>query len=246
MMTAMMPRTAQVRRLKRPTGTSPIRPEGVACRLPRSWDRFEPSFATVMGPPGLAVMGPPACRAPVRSRLAASDHVTGVDVEVAGGVSGGSGERGCRGAALLAGPVPAFEVATAKIVCAMSAQSVTAAAHQIHGAIGVTRGSASSMVGVATSRSAIASTDRTSSSSVMTCCTPSPSTPTVTDPGRTSGRDHLVVTTGSCSGVVGDQMDASQGGGGGPYRCCTADDDNAARRHLSPDRPRTRWTNFRS
>jgi hypothetical protein len=52
-----------------------------------------------------------------------------------------------------------------------------------------------------------------------------------------------VVTTGSCSGVVGDQMDASQGGGGGPYRCCAADDDNAARRHLSPTRPRT---NFRS
>jgi hypothetical protein len=47
----------------------------------------------------------------------------------------------------------------------------------------------------------------------------------------------LVVTTGSCSGVVGDQMDSSLGGGGGPYRCCTADDDNAARRHLSPTDP---------
>ncbi len=84
-----------------PTGLR-VKREHRGCRSPRSWDRLEPSFATVMGPPGLPVMGPPACRAPVWSRPAASDHVITDGVEVAGGVPGGSGARGSRGSAALA------------------------------------------------------------------------------------------------------------------------------------------------
>jgi acyl-CoA dehydrogenase len=38
-----------------------------------------------------------------------------------------------------ASSIPVFEVATAKVICGFSARSVTAAAHQVHGAIGVTR-----------------------------------------------------------------------------------------------------------
>jgi hypothetical protein len=41
------------------------------CRLPRSWDRFEPSFATVMGPPRLPVMGPRRVARGGRGRLSA-------------------------------------------------------------------------------------------------------------------------------------------------------------------------------
>jgi hypothetical protein len=76
---------------------------GRNCRLPRSWDRFEPGFATVMGPPDLPVMGPPSARLPGWSRPAVCGLSRSFDLEVAGGVPGGSCARGSRGFASLAG-----------------------------------------------------------------------------------------------------------------------------------------------
>src|SRR6266540_4703947 len=71
------------------------------CRSPRSWDRSEPVLATFMGPPGLPVMGPPACRAPWWSRTAATDASRSIDLEADGAIPGGVCVRGARGANLL-------------------------------------------------------------------------------------------------------------------------------------------------
>jgi hypothetical protein len=72
------------------------------CRLPPAWDRFGPSFATVMGPPELPVMGPPAARLPWWSRPAVCDLSRSFDLEVVDGVPGGSCARGSRGSPALA------------------------------------------------------------------------------------------------------------------------------------------------
>ena len=47
------------------------------CRSPRSWDRVESVLATVMGPPGLPVMGPPSACLPGWSRPAVCDRFRG-------------------------------------------------------------------------------------------------------------------------------------------------------------------------
>jgi hypothetical protein len=72
-----------------------------ACRSPRSWDHSDPVLATVMGPPELPVVGPPSARLPGWSRPAVCDHSRSIDLEVAGGVPGGSCARGTRGSTAL-------------------------------------------------------------------------------------------------------------------------------------------------
>jgi hypothetical protein len=78
-------------------------PGAATCRLPRSWDRFEPGFARVMGPPELPVVGPPSACLPGWRRPAVCDHFRSFDLEVAGGVPGGSCARGTRGSAAWVG-----------------------------------------------------------------------------------------------------------------------------------------------
>src|SRR5207342_2883794 len=65
--------------------------------------RTDPVLATVMGPPDLPVMGPPSARLPRWSRPAVCVHSRSFDLEVAGGVPGGSCARGARGSAALVG-----------------------------------------------------------------------------------------------------------------------------------------------
>src|SRR5512132_4592894 len=72
------------------------------CRLPPSWDRSEPFLATFMGPPGLPVMGPPACRA-LGCAAIASDSSRSTGLEGSGGVPGGGGDRDSGSVALLVG-----------------------------------------------------------------------------------------------------------------------------------------------
>src|SRR3954447_26349832 len=50
------------------------------CRLPRSWDRFEPGFATVMGPPESPVMGPLSAFLPGWSGPAVCDRFRSFDL----------------------------------------------------------------------------------------------------------------------------------------------------------------------
>ena len=64
-----------------------------SCRLPPSWDRSEPFLATFMGPPGLPVVGPPACRTPWCRGATATDPFRSSDLEESSGVSGGGGDR---------------------------------------------------------------------------------------------------------------------------------------------------------
>jgi DNA-binding CsgD family transcriptional regulator len=62
----------------------------------------EPGFATVMGPPELPVMGPPAARLSWWSRPAVCDLSRSFDLEVADRVPGGACARGSRDSAALA------------------------------------------------------------------------------------------------------------------------------------------------
>jgi hypothetical protein len=64
-----------------------------SCRLPPSWDRSEPFLATFMGPPGLPVAGPAACRTPWCRGATATDPFRSSDLEESSGVSGGGGDR---------------------------------------------------------------------------------------------------------------------------------------------------------
>src|ERR671912_946276 len=71
------------------------------CRSPRSWDHCGSVLATVMGPPELPVTGPPSARLPGWLGPAVCDHFRSFDLEVAGGVPGGSCARGTRGSTAL-------------------------------------------------------------------------------------------------------------------------------------------------